>query len=100
MKLNAYPYPIIDTLTYSPAKVHYIVPKAASAQELQALADVNVHLAQQAQTHELNTRLTFAQTGSAPTGPDNEHVVFVGKGSSLSGIETFSDSFGNYSLQG
>ncbi len=100
VNLNAYPYPIIDTLTYSPAKVHYVVPKEASAPELQALADVNVHLAQQAQTHELNTRLTFAQSGSAPTGPDNEHVVFVGKGSSLGGIEAFSGSFGNYSLQG
>jgi hypothetical protein len=96
VNLNAYPYPIIDTLTYSPAKVHYVVSKTASAPELQALADVNVHLAQQAQDHELKTRVTYGQ----PSGPDNEHVVFVGRGDNLSGLDAYRGSFGNYSLQG
>ena len=94
--LNAYPYPIIDTLTYSPAKVHYVVPKTASAQELEAMAYVNVHLAQQAQDHELNTRVTFGN----PSGPDNEHLVFVGKGESLADVSAYASQFGKYRLQG
>jgi hypothetical protein len=94
--LNAYPYPIIDTLTYSPAKVHYVVPQTATAQELEAMAYVNVHLAQQAQDHELHTRATFGNS----TGPDDEHLVFVGKGGSLPNISGFSGQFGKYSLQG
>jgi hypothetical protein len=96
VNLGAYPYPIIDTLTYSPAKIHYVVSKTASAQELQAMAYVNVHLAQQAQDHELNTRVTFGQ----PNGPDNEHLIFVGKGDNLPDVARFAGQFGNFSMQG
>ncbi len=94
--LGTYPYPIIDPLTYSPAKVHYITSKLASEKELQALAYVNVHLAQQAQTHEMESRVTFDD----PTGPDNEHVVFVGKGANLPQVSQYQSAFGNYALQG
>lgn len=94
--LGLFPYPIIDTLTYSPAKVHYVTGKTASEKELQALAYVNVHLAQQAQDHELKNRVTFDN----PAGPDSEHVVFVGKGGSIPSVEQFSGAFGNYALQG
>lgn len=96
VNLGAYPYPIIDNLTYSPAKIHYVVSKTASAQELQAMAYVNVHLAQQAQDHELNTRVTFGQ----PNGPDNEHLIFVGKGDNLPDVARFAGQFGNFSMQG
>lgn len=96
VSLNAYPYPIIDTLTYSPAKVHYVVPKAATAQELAAMAYVNVHLAQQAQDHEVNTRVTFGNSA----GPDNEHIAYVGKGGNLPDLSAFSGQFGKFRLQG
>lgn len=94
--LGAYPYPIIDPLTYSPAKVHYVTSRQASEKELQALAYVNVHLAQQAQTHELQSRVTFDN----PSGPDNEHLVFVGTGSNLSNVSQYQSAFGGYALQG
>ncbi|WP_373532112.1 cellulose biosynthesis cyclic di-GMP-binding regulatory protein BcsB [Vampirovibrio sp.] len=94
--LGMFPYPIIDALTYSPAKVHYITGKTASEKELQALAYVNVHLAQQAQDHELKSRVTFDNT----SGPDTEHLVFVGKGDSIPSAAQFAGAFGNYALQG
>ncbi len=94
--LGLFPYPIVDTLTYSPAKVHYVTGKSASEKELQALAYVNVHLAQQAQDHELKSRVTF----DAGTGPDNEHLIYVGKGSSLPNLNQFTSSFGDYAMQG
>lgn len=96
VNLNAYPYPIIDPLTYSPAKIHYVLGNGASAPELQALSLVNVHLAQQAQKHEMTTRLTF----NDDAGSENEHVVYVGKASSLSSAAKYQASFGDYSLQG
>lgn len=94
--LGLFPYPIIDVLTYSPAKVHYVTGSAASEQELQALAYVNVHLAQQAQDHELKTRMTFDN----PSGPDDEHLVFVGKGGSIASVGRFANAFGDYAVQG
>lgn len=94
--LGLFPYPIIDTLTYSPAKVHYVASKTASEKELQALAYVNVHLAQQAQDHELRSRVTFDRSD----GPNGEHLVFVGKGDSIPSVGQFSGAFGNYALQG
>lgn len=93
--LGTYPYPIIDPLTYSPAQVHYITTKAATEKELQAMAYLNVHLAQQAQDHELKSRVTFDN----PTGPDNEHLIFVGKGGSIPQVSQYQASFGNYALQ-
>lgn len=94
--LGAFPYPIIDPLTYSPAKVHYVTAKQASEKELQALAYVNAHLAQQAQTHELQSRVTFDNA----TGPDNEHVVFVGTAANIANPAQYQSAFGNYALQG
>lgn len=96
VNLSTYPYPIIDTLTYSPTKVHFALSKSASAPELQAAAYVNTHLAQQAQNHELTSRATFGNT----TGSDNEHLVFVGKPGSIPQISAFQSAFGDYALQG
>ncbi|HEY9685845.1 MAG TPA: cellulose biosynthesis cyclic di-GMP-binding regulatory protein BcsB [Coleofasciculaceae cyanobacterium] len=96
VSLAGYPYPIIDPLTYSPAKVHYVTSAQASQQELQALAFVNVHLAQQAQIHEIKTRVSFEDQ----PGPANEHVVFVGKGSTIPDAAKYQASFGDYALQG
>ena len=96
VNLNAYPYPIIDNLTYSPAKVHFVMGPNASAQELQAAAYINTHLAQQAQTHELISRLTFGNL----SGPDDEHLVLVGKPGSIPEASRFQNVFGDYALQG
>jgi len=96
VNLNAYPYPIIDTLTYSPAQIHYVLSPTASAQELQAMTYINVHLAQQAQEHEVRTRATFGDI----KGPDNEHLILVGKGSSLPNISQFAGQFDKYRLEG
>ena len=96
VNLGVFPYPIIDTLTYSPAKVHYVTGQVASEKELQALAYVNVHLAQQAQEHELKSRVTFDN----PSGPDDEHLVFVGKGGNIASVNRFASAFGDYALQG
>jgi hypothetical protein len=94
--LGLFPYPIIDTLTYSPARVHYVTSKTASEKVIQALAYINVHLAQQAQDHELKSRVTF----DSLDGPDSEHLVFVGKGDDISLADQFSGAFGNYAIQG
>ncbi len=94
--LNAFPYPIIDELTYSPAQVQYVMDQAASEQELQALALVNVHLAQQAQDHELKTRVAFGRSTAAP----DEHAVWIGTAAHLAGMQPLVGSVGNYALQG
>lgn len=92
--LNQYPYPIIDTLTYSPAKVHFVTSRNASASELQAMLMVNIHLAQQAQDHELMSRVTFGNS----TGPDAEHVVLVGTPNNIPEAAKFQTA-GAYALQ-
>lgn len=94
--LGLYPYPLIDPLTYSPAKIHYVTGNQASTKELQSLAYVNVHLAQQAQEHEMKSRVTFGN----PAGPGDEHVVFVGKGGTIPDVARYQAAFGNYALQG
>lgn len=96
VNLGVFPYPIIDALTYSPAKVHYVTGQSASEKELQALAYVNVHLAQQAQEHELKSRVSFDN----PSGPNDEHLVFVGKGGNIASVNRFASAFGDYALQG
>ncbi len=93
--LSSYPYPIIDPLTYSPAQVHYVVSKQASPQELQAMAFINAHLAQEAQDHELKTRVTFDNA----SGADNEHLVYVGKAGSLPPALA-QTTLGDYALSG
>lgn len=94
--LGDYPYPIIDPLTYAPAKVRYITSGKASADELQAMAFVNVHLAQAAAKKEMHTRVTYGHSA----GPDNEHLVFVGTPDDIPGVSAFNGQFGDFALSG
>lgn len=96
VNLNTYPYPVIDHLTYSPAKVHFVMGRNASAREFQAAAYINTHLAQEAQQHELFSRLTFGN----PAGPSDEHLVFVGTPDHIPDVLRFQSAFGDFALQG
>ena len=81
-------------LTYSPAKVRFIVPQGAAAKELQAAALINANLGQNASKKELISRATFNGGGGSP----GEHQVFVGKADHLpSGFPT---SVGDFDLNG
>jgi cellulose synthase operon protein B len=94
--LTAYPYPIIDTLTYSPSKVHYVIAQNPSEEELKALAYVNVHLGQSAQKHAVTTRVSY----NTVSGADDEHLVFIGSPAGLGVLQGFSSQFSGFRLQG
>jgi cellulose synthase operon protein B len=94
--LNGYPYPVIDPLTYSPAKLRYVVSSEASPQSLQAMALLNINLAQHAGKHEVSTRATF----NAASGPDDEHVLYVGTAEELSRAGNVPALSGAYALHG
>lgn len=93
--LAEYPYPIIDSLTYSPARLRYVLASGASSATVQAMALLNVHLAQQAGSHEMMTRATF--TGGP--GPDDEHVLYVGTAAELAQAGNLPALSADYALQ-
>lgn len=94
--LNLYPYPVVDLLTYSPAKVHYVTGNSPNTQTVEAVALLNAHLGQAAQDKVLQSRITFNST----QGPDDEHVVLVGTPASLNALGSVPMGGGDILLQG
>jgi hypothetical protein len=89
--LAQYPYPIIDPLTYSPARVHYVVAPDSPTPVLEALALVNAHLAQEAGgKHEMFTRLTARDAANA----DDEHLLYIGTAEQLAALQGWHAALG------
>lgn len=82
LDLIEYPYPIIDSYAYGSTPVRYIIPASLSANELQALAYLNVNFAQSSSGNELIT--TVANAGDKDDG--KSHLVYVGTPSDNAGI--------------
>ncbi len=94
VNLSAYPYPIIDSLSYSPPVVQYVIPKDASEETLNAMADVNVHLAQQTHRLDLQTSVRFGTPASATA-----NLIYIGKASVLPVLAQLPGGTNGISLQ-
>lgn len=93
--LAQYPYPLIDPLTYSPARIKYLTPGIPALAEVEAMALVNTHLGQVAQKKAIHTSLAFPnqQPGKA------DHLVLIGTPLDNPAIGNFFKSHGGYTLQ-
>ncbi|MBY0405222.1 MAG: cellulose biosynthesis cyclic di-GMP-binding regulatory protein BcsB [Cyanobacteria bacterium] len=95
--LKSYPYPLIDPLTYSPAKIHYTVPSGIPAKEAQAMAMVNLQLGQAAHKKEMRTHAGFQRDTSSSS---DTHEVILGTPSDNPALSQLGATPGGYKLQG
>ncbi len=93
--LSAYPYPMIDSLAYDPAKVRFILPEKYTLSDLQAMTLLNVHLGQSSRKREIHPSLRFSGKGIEDS--DN-HLILVGTPTDNPEIKHFAGSVLNYRL--
>jgi len=90
LDLAAYPYPIVDTLAYSPSRLHYVVLPDSTSQLLEALAMVNTHLAQESGKQELRTFISSFDKASSP----QESIIYVATAEQLSRLQVWKSALG------
>lgn len=96
VNLAQYPYPIIDPLTYSPARIRYLVPEAPDQAEVEAMALVNTNLGQAAQKKEINTSLAYANSPPPPI----DHLVMIGTPGDNPAIPKTVSTMGPFAVRG
>jgi hypothetical protein len=96
VSLAQYPYPIIDPLTYSPARIRYVMPKFPSLEESHAMTLVNLNLGQGAQKKQMETRLSIEREAVRT----DEHLVYIGTPVDNPNIGKYVGHYSGYGING